>query len=113
MSPARGRTAQSATALADATFSESTPWSIGIITVESAAARACRAETVALGAEVEGDPLGRVRGELVEGHGASSRARAATWNPAASRMRRASGHSGIRVHGTWSTVPMLTRTLRR
>ncbi len=40
-------------------------------------------------------------------------ASAATWKPASARAARVSGHSPVRVHGTCSTVPMLTRMARR
>ena len=56
---------------------------------------------------------GRSIANSSRGTASSVSASAARWKPSALRMPRASGHSGRRVHGTWNTVPMLTRTLRR
>ena len=64
-----GRRAHRATALAAATFSESTPPAIGIRTTRSAAAIVRARQAVPLGAEDEGQPLRRLRGEVVEADG--------------------------------------------
>ncbi len=43
----------------------------------------------------------------------SARASAATTKPSSRSRSRPPGHVSNRVHGTWNTVPMLTRTERR
>ena len=73
------------------------------------------AQPVALGARAAVRPARAGRPRTRRGATASSAsASAARWKPSvAAGCRAPRGHSGRRVHGTWNTVPMLTRTLRR
>jgi hypothetical protein len=75
-------------------------------------------QPVAFGAQSSATCGGRAAANASRATASSASARAARWSPAScSRSRPAlqppSASSGRRVHGTWNTVPMLTRTLRR
>ncbi len=102
-----------ATALAAATFSESTPCSIGITTVVSAWRSAWRLRPSPSVPSTSAIRSGGSAAKASSVTASSSRASAARWKPASCSSGAASDHSGSRVHGTCSTVPMLTRTLRR
>jgi hypothetical protein len=105
------RRAQSATAAAEATLSESTPPAIGIVTTVSAAASA-RRDSPSPSAPRAARPAADARRRTRRGRPRRRRARG---RPGGARHRAAgrgapqppSASSGRRVHGTWKTVPML------
>ena len=65
---------------------------------------------MALGPQHQRQPFGRVRDELVEVIESSDSARAAVTNPASRSTENPAVQGSIRVHGTWNTVPIDTRT---
>ena len=70
-------------------------------------------EPLPLGAEHQREPLRQVGGQLVERDGVGARAAAATVKPFSCSSPMPSGQGSMRVHGTWKTVPIETRTERR
>ena len=72
-----------------------------------------RRDPVALRAEHERQPVRRVGGQHVEGHRLRRQRERCHVEPGGRSRSRSSGQLASRVHGTWKTVPIDTRTLRR
>ena len=108
------RRCQNTTALAAATFSESTPPAIGMTTCSSTACSVAGFSPWPSAPSTKATFRSGLRSTASSSTAPSVRARASTSKPAScSRSIPAPGQASSLVHGTWKTVPIETRIERR